>query len=258
MSQARQVLSLQIPHPMPEDARRADEGLDCGQSGESGQFSHLADVGIRAPLGLSAGMVLNLTEARYDRRRYAMPSNHSETGDPMLISFIVFAAAGAVLGGIAGAIIRALSRNHPTQLDWRKGVTLGAAMGAFAALATGGTAGPYPTPKNITPIAESAFDQEVMQAKQPVVVDFFATWCGPCKLLAPRLDALAGDYAGKIKFVEVNVDKAPKLSAQFNIQGVPTVIFVKDAKVVDRVIGLRSKADLKERLETLLAGEVRR
>ena len=89
-------------------------------------------------------------------------------------------------------------------------------------------------------------------AGRPVVVVFFAPWCGPCKTLAPRLDRLAGEYAGRIKFVAVNVDHAPGFAARFKVQGVPTLLFIgRDGKTAATSVGLISAEALREKLEAL-------
>jgi len=125
-------------------------------------------------------------------------------------------------------------------------------LGLLFHLSSSGSMGLYPAPKNLTAIAEGQFDTEVTQADKPVVLDFFAPWCGPCKALAPGLDALAGEYAGKVKFVQVNVDDAQALAARFDVQGVPTLLFFRNAKVVDSVSGLVSTETLRTRLERLV------
>jgi thioredoxin 1 len=85
-----------------------------------------------------------------------------------------------------------------------------------------------------------------------VVADFYAAWCGPCRQLAPTMDALADQYAGKIKFVKVNVDESPKLAQQFRVEAIPTLLFFKDGKLAETSVGLLTKADLIERLDFLL------
>ena len=82
------------------------------------------------------------------------------------------------------------------------------------------------------------------------MVDFYAPWCGPCKMLSPMLDELAGPLASKIKFVKINMDEAPNLSQHFGIQAIPTLIFFKNGNVADKLMGLPSKDTLKTRLES--------
>jgi thioredoxin 1 len=104
-------------------------------------------------------------------------------------------------------------------------------------------------------ITQGEFPVEVTQAAGPAVVDFYATWCGPCRVLSPMLDKLAEPLAGKIKFFKVNVDESSALAQNFQIQAIPTVLLFKDGKLVDRITGLPTEADLKAKLETLAAGK---
>jgi thioredoxin 1 len=116
--------------------------------------------------------------------------------------------------------------------------------------ASGG--GSYQPPRNVKAIAAADFEAEVTRAGQPVVVDFFATWCGPCTTLAPRLDRLAGEFGDRIKFVAVNVDQSPGLAAQYNVQDVPTLLFFgPDGKLADASAGLLSAEALRVKLEAL-------
>ena len=103
-------------------------------------------------------------------------------------------------------------------------------------------------------IAQGEFADEVTRCATPVVADFYATWCGPCRELSPLLDKLAAGYTDKIKFVKVNVDESPGLAQNFQVQAIPTLIFFKDGKVVDRTTGLLPETDLKFKLD-LLAGK---
>ena len=105
---------------------------------------------------------------------------------------------------------------------------------------------------NVKHITDADFDAEVMQSAVPVVMDFYATWCGPCRQLAPTMDSLADQYAGKIKFVKVNVDESPKVAQQFQVEGIPMLVFLQNGKTAGTSVGLVAKEDLILRLDSLL------
>ncbi len=98
---------------------------------------------------------------------------------------------------------------------------------------------------------ESNFDREVMQNDKPVIVDFWAEWCGPCKMIAPLLDEIAREKAGSVKVAKVNVDENQSLSFKYNIRAIPSLLFFKNGQVRDQVTGVASKKDLLGRLEAL-------
>ncbi len=100
-------------------------------------------------------------------------------------------------------------------------------------------------------ISESNFEREVTQSDKPVLVDFWAEWCGPCKMIAPILDEIAKEKAGAVKVAKVNVDENQSLSFKFNIRAIPTMLFFKNGQVRDQVTGMTSKKDLIGRLEAL-------
>ena len=98
--------------------------------------------------------------------------------------------------------------------------------------------------QHISPIADASFERDVLQASVPVLVDFWAEWCGPCRMVAPVLEQIASEQAGKLKVVKLNVDENPKIPAQFGIRGIPTLILFKDGQPVATQVGAAPKAQL--------------
>ena len=103
------------------------------------------------------------------------------------------------------------------------------------------------------PIDDSNFDKIVLQSKKPVLVDLWATWCRPCQMISPILDELAGEYAGKIDFVKLDVDQNPKTATKYGIMSIPTLLIFKNGEPISHIVGLRPKAELKRNLENALA-----
>ncbi len=99
---------------------------------------------------------------------------------------------------------------------------------------------------------DSSFKQEVLDSKMPVVVDFWAPWCGPCKIVSPVIDELAKEYEGKIKIGKVNVDENNKTSSQYGIMSIPSIVFFKNGKPVKTMIGAQSKENYKQEIEQVL------
>ena len=104
---------------------------------------------------------------------------------------------------------------------------------------------------NVVTVTDSNFDQEVVQSSVPVLVDFWAPWCGPCKMIAPILDEIATERAGASKVAKVNVDDSPSLAAKFGIQSIPTLLFFKGGAMKEQLVGARSKRDLVAKLDAL-------
>ncbi len=103
-----------------------------------------------------------------------------------------------------------------------------------------------------TEVNDSNFDQMVLQSKTPVLVDFWAVWCGPCRMVAPVVEELAGEYEGKVTFTKLNVDENPKTSSQYGIMSIPTLLIFKDGAPVSNIIGFRPKAELKKSIDAVL------
>ena len=102
-------------------------------------------------------------------------------------------------------------------------------------------------------VSDATFEQEVLKSSQPVLVDFWAVWCGPCKAIAPVVDSLATAYAGKLKVAKVNVDENGATPSRYGIRGIPTLLFFKDGKVADQVVGYVPQNVIEEKVQRLLA-----
>jgi thioredoxin 1 len=103
--------------------------------------------------------------------------------------------------------------------------------------------------EQVQTFTDSNFDDTVLKSGEPVLVDFWAEWCGPCKRLAPTVDSLASDYAGKVTVGKLNVDDNPNTAFKFQIRGIPTLLLFKGGQVVESVVGLAQKDDLKKVIE---------
>jgi len=105
---------------------------------------------------------------------------------------------------------------------------------------------------NVFEFTDDNFEAEVINSGTPVLVDFWATWCAPCKAIAPTIDSLADEFSGKVKIGKVNVDDNPDTPGKFGVRGIPTMILFKDGKVVDQLVGAIPKAQLEELLNKAL------
>ena len=105
-----------------------------------------------------------------------------------------------------------------------------------------------------TVVTDDNFGAEVLESDIPVLVDFWAAWCGPCRMIAPIVEELAGEYAGKAKVCKMDVDASPKTAAEFGIRSIPTLLLFAAGKVADQVIGAVPKQQITEKLDGILAG----
>jgi len=103
-------------------------------------------------------------------------------------------------------------------------------------------------------LTESTFDETVATTDGLLLVDFWAPWCGPCRAIAPVLDALVGESAGRVKLAKVNVDDEPALAGRYQVRSIPTILFVRDGRVVDRVVGAVPRETLAAKVQTALTG----
>jgi len=170
-----------------------------------------------------------------------------------MLSLMLSLLVGAGMGAGVGYLSRCASGGCPLAANWRRGAVFGTVLGLVFHLASGpsGTAAGSKSSSNIAHIDAKQFAAEVEKSSLPVVVDFYADWCGPCKILAPRMEELAGQYTNRVKFVKVNVDEAGDLARRFEIEAIPTLIFFKQGKVADRFVGLASKAELEARIKAV-------
>lgn len=103
--------------------------------------------------------------------------------------------------------------------------------------------------KNIMQATDSNFEAEVVKSSKLSIVDFWAEWCGPCRMLGPTIESLADEYAGKINVFKMNVDENPETPSRFRVRGIPTVIFMKNGQVVEQLVGNQPKDNFKQAIE---------
>jgi thioredoxin 1 len=102
-------------------------------------------------------------------------------------------------------------------------------------------------------VTDSTFEQEVLQATQPVLVDFWAAWCGPCRAVAPVVEEIAGDYEGKLKVMKLDVDDNPRTAVAYGVQSIPTLLVFKDGKPAERIVGAVPKKVIVDKLQSVMS-----
>lgn len=101
-------------------------------------------------------------------------------------------------------------------------------------------------------VNDENFKQEVLEAEVPVLVDFWAEWCGPCRMIAPTIEEIAKEFSGKVKVCKLNVEEGPRTASNYSVMNIPTLIIFKDGEVVDKVVGAVPKGDLVDRINSYL------
>jgi len=101
-------------------------------------------------------------------------------------------------------------------------------------------------------VTSSNWDNEVLKAQGLVMIDFWAAWCGPCRMISPTVEELAKEYGGKIKVMKLNTDENPEIASRYKIMGIPTVIFFKDGNMLDQIVGVVQKQQLKAKIDSFL------
>lgn len=102
-------------------------------------------------------------------------------------------------------------------------------------------------------VTDDTFENEVLKSDQPVLVDFWAPWCGPCRMVAPIVEELSGEFEGKVKFYKMNTDENATVPTQFGIRSIPSLLIFRDGELQDTIVGFRPKSDIRKRLDSVLA-----
>ena len=108
--------------------------------------------------------------------------------------------------------------------------------------------------ENVTHVTDGDFDSQVLQSDLPVLVDYWAEWCGPCKMLTPTIESIAEDYQNKSDIVKINIDEAPGIATRFGIRSIPSILLFKSGKVIEQRVGAVSKEELTSLLDKLIKG----
>lgn len=106
---------------------------------------------------------------------------------------------------------------------------------------------------NAANVTSQSWDQDVLKSKEPVMVDFWAAWCGPCQMIAPTVEELATEYNGKLKVFKLNTDENPDVAGRYQIMGIPSLLFFKEGKLIDKIVGAASKKQFKDKIEAVLS-----
>ncbi len=172
----------------------------------------------------------------------------------LLLTILVGAGIGAALGYFG----KCTSGACPLTATWWRGALFGGLFGAFFAYSSGpsvSSAEMDASSPQVQRVDAAGLSSELKDAKVPVVADFYATWCGPCKKLAPQLESLAKELQGRARFVKINVDQSPDLAKSYSIEAIPTVIVFHNGEVRERYQGAPGLSELRQRLIALAPGK---
>jgi len=174
---------------------------------------------------------------------------------PLILSLLVGAGAGAALGYFG----KCSSGACPLTSSWPRGALFGAVLGWMLYMGPGrelaGARALRDPDSPVRDVTAGSFDAQVLEAEAPVVVDFYATWCGPCKVMAPRLARLAEAYEGRVKFAKVDVDREAELATKFGVTALPTLVLFRAGKPVDTLVGTTDERTLRSRLDALVGAK---
>ena len=106
---------------------------------------------------------------------------------------------------------------------------------------------------NVTHVTDANFEQEVLKSSTPVLIDFWAPWCGPCRAIAPMVEDLAGEYAGRLKVVKINVDDNPQTPSRYSVRGIPNLLIIRGGEVKEQIVGAVPKAQLVKAVDSAIA-----
>jgi thioredoxin 1 len=102
-------------------------------------------------------------------------------------------------------------------------------------------------------VSSQSWEQEVLKSSDPVMVDFWAEWCGPCRMIAPTIEELSAEYSGKLKVCKLNTDENPDIAGRYQIMGIPSLLFFKEGKLIDKIVGAASKKQFKDKIDVVLS-----
>lgn len=175
------------------------------------------------------------------------------------MKILIWLLIGGGIGAAMGYFGQCTSGTCPLTANWKRGALVGGAMGFLLYFGSGAAqragGGTSVSTANVTAIREEQFEAEVLKSEKPVVVDFYADWCGPCRSLAPLLDKVAGQFTNEVKVVKVNVDHAPSLARQYQVTGIPALKFFVGGELIGGLVGVPSASALEQQFRALTANK---